>query len=67
MEKREINELFTPSGCLTEEALFRHTNGLLQAAELRLVDNHVRTCELCALALEGFALAGPFGQARGRL
>lgn len=59
MGKGEINELFTPSGCLTEEALFRHTNGLLQAAELRLVDDHVKACELCALALEGFELAGP--------
>jgi TonB family protein len=57
MEKGETYQLFTPSGCLTEEALFRHTGGLLQAAELRLVDDHVQACELCALALEGFALA----------
>lgn len=59
MGEGETYELFTPSGCLTEETLFRHTNGLLQTAELRLVDDHVRVCELCALALEGFALAGP--------
>lgn len=59
MGKGKIYELFTPSGCLTEEALFRHTNGLLQATELRLVDDHVLVCELCALALEGYSLAGP--------
>ncbi len=59
MEKGESHKLFTPSGCLTEEALFRHSRGLLQAAELQHADNHIQTCELCALALEGYALTTP--------
>lgn len=59
MEKGESQKLFTTSGCLTEETLFRHCSGLLQAAELQLVDDHVQACELCSLALEGYALTTP--------
>jgi TonB family protein len=44
------NNFFTPSGCLTAEALERQARGLLHDEQ---VDAHLASCELCSDSLEG--------------
>lgn len=59
MEKGRNNILFTPSGCLTEKALVMFTRGLLSEKETSSVNDHMRVCEMCAYAADGYLLAGP--------
>jgi TonB family protein len=49
-------ELFTPSGCLTGEALSALTAGTLTESELKAASDHLLTCPLCADAAEGMTL-----------
>lgn len=51
--------LFVPSGCLSREGLLLFELGKLNAQETALVKAHLQTCELCALAAEGLAMADP--------
>ena len=53
----EQNKLFTPSGCLTGDTLLRCGRGLLLPEEKTLADTHLKQCELCSLALEGFMVS----------
>jgi len=58
MEKGLNNTLFTPSGCLTEKGLSLYTHGLLTEEETGAIRSHLKACEMCAAAAEGFLLAG---------
>jgi len=49
-------DLFTTSGCLTQEALKRYSSDLLTNLQKEEVNGHLETCELCSDALEGMQL-----------
>ena len=51
--------LFGPSGCLSREGLLLFELGKLNAQETALVKAHLQTCEFCAMAAEGLAMADP--------
>lgn len=57
MELKKDYPLFSPSGCLSEEGLLLRKLGLLSQDDLREIDKHLESCELCAAAAEGFAQA----------
>jgi TonB family protein len=48
--------LFSPSGCLTLEAMNRYQASELTESEKREIDDHLNGCELCCDALEGLRL-----------
>ncbi len=48
--------IFTPSGCLTGEALLQLVNGLLKGKTLSEAQNHIAECPLCADAAEGLKM-----------
>jgi hypothetical protein len=58
--KAEYRILFDTSGCLMQNTIVLFIDGKLTEAELRKVENHALSCELCADALEG---AGHFKSA----
>jgi TonB family protein len=58
MEKERNIILFMPSGCLTEKGLSLFAHGLLPAEETDAVRSHMQACEFCAMAAEGYMLAG---------
>jgi len=45
--------LFSPSGCLSSEAMKRIINSNLEKENLELAQNHINECELCSDAIEG--------------
>lgn len=49
-------DLFTTSGCLTQEVLKRYSSDLLTNLQKEEVNGHLETCELCSDALEGMQL-----------
>jgi TonB family protein len=51
-----ISVLFTPSGCLTGDALLLYVNGTLKGSELIRAQQHVSACALCADAVDGLRL-----------
>ena len=53
--KNSQHNLFSPSGCLTPEAFTLLGEDKLTAQERQLALDHLRSCELCSLALEGLA------------
>lgn len=53
---KRTHGLFTPSGCLTVEALQKSVSSMLTAEEQEVVDMHLVECELCREALDGLAL-----------
>lgn len=59
MDKGRKYILFTPSGCLSDEGLSLFTRGMLVDSEIETVKNHLQSCELCALAFEGYLSADP--------
>lgn len=59
MEEKPTYQLFTRSGCLTPEGMARFADNKLSRSELDLVNNHLKECELCSLAMEGFMLYPP--------
>ncbi len=59
MSKSEHNpggSVFSPSGCLTEDALFLCRVNRLPAREQHLAERHLLECELCRDAMEGISL-----------
>lgn len=48
--------LFTPSGCLTGEALILFVSESLNGAELATAEQHIAECALCADAADGLRL-----------
>lgn len=49
------HELFSDSGCLSQEALERYLGHLLTDDELKIVDEHLSSCPLCSDAVEGLS------------
>ncbi|MCF8405837.1 MAG: energy transducer TonB [Bacteroidales bacterium] len=49
-------QIFTPSGCLTWEAMKAYHQKALNAEVKIKADNHLHECELCRDALEGYSL-----------
>ena len=54
--RNQSSALFTPSGCLTSEALMHFVNGSLPGADKQEANNHIDTCPLCADAAEGLRM-----------
>jgi len=48
------DRLFGPGGCLTALALRSYADGSLGSNYRKQVDDHIRKCQLCAEALQGF-------------
>ncbi len=48
--------IFTPSGCLTGDALLQLVSGLLKGKTLLQAQNHIEECPLCADAAEGLKM-----------
>ena len=48
--------LFTPSGCLTGDALMLFVNGSLKGVELTNAEQHMAVCPLCADAADGLRM-----------
>ena len=59
MKNNPEHILFGPSGCLSREGLALFARGKLSMQELAAVKDHLQTCEFCALAVEGMAMADP--------
>ncbi|MBN1416787.1 MAG: energy transducer TonB [Bacteroidales bacterium] len=53
-ENDKIQDLFIPSGCLSNYALMRYVEGKLNPQEKKLADLHLKDCELCSDALTGY-------------
>lgn len=49
------HKVFTPSGCLTQEALQAYVKGHCSPEVLRKIEIHLTDCPLCSDATEGFA------------
>jgi TonB family protein len=47
---------FTPSGCLTGDALMSFVSGSLKGSELNQVEQHIAECPLCADAADGLRM-----------
>lgn len=55
MVKSEYSQdLFTPSGCLTLDAINRYHDNRLRQRELQVVKAHLEDCEICSDAVEGY-------------
>ncbi|MCB2221531.1 MAG: energy transducer TonB [Bacteroidetes bacterium] len=54
--KKSTYQLFSPSGCLTQEAMLRYTNSGLSQTEMDQVNKHLDECELCQDAIDGIEL-----------
>lgn len=54
--RKQSSALFTPSGCLTSEALMHFVNGSLPGAEKQRVNDHIQSCQLCADAADGLRM-----------
>lgn len=50
------SSIFTPSGCLGEDALMRVVNGTMSGKQLELANKHIQNCPFCADAAEGLRL-----------
>ncbi len=56
MVKQNNNkELFLPGGCLSVRAIDRYLNSGLSAEDKASVEKHIRECEFCAEAVEGYS------------
>ncbi|MBN2272764.1 MAG: energy transducer TonB [Bacteroidales bacterium] len=53
-EKSKIQDLFTPSGCLSRQGLKRYIEGGLDPEEHKMADMHIKDCALCADAISGY-------------
>jgi len=54
--EKSTYQLFTPSGCLTLDAMQRYQSKSLSDTELKLAEDHIGECELCLDAIEGIDL-----------
>ncbi len=54
--KELTNKYFNESGCLTLEALEKYLNNELDGDDFKIINNHLKECELCSDALEGLEL-----------
>ncbi len=49
-------DIFSPSGCLTEEAMRLFASGSLNTSQSEQVNKHLADCGFCAMAYEGVSL-----------
>jgi len=54
--KNKSSVLFTPSGCLTGDALILFVAGSLEGSKLKKAEQHLEECPLCADAADGLRL-----------
>lgn len=59
--------LFGPGGCLTALALRNYAEGTLGIDDKKQVEEHIKNCQLCAGALQGFLKHGRNGSIRNDL
>jgi hypothetical protein len=52
------NRLFSPGGCLTPLAIRGYLDGTIRLSGRMQVEEHLKTCKLCAEALEGYKSRG---------
>jgi TonB family protein len=55
-KSRKSSTLFTPSGCLTGDALLLFVSDTLKGQELEKAQQHISECPLCADAAEGLKM-----------
>jgi len=55
-QNNQTYNLFTPSGCMTIDALKKHLNSDLTNDEVLQVKEHLESCEMCRDAVEGLEL-----------
>jgi len=48
-----MKDLFTPSGCLSRDALLAYVSGKCTADDTRRIEQHLADCPLCSDAVEG--------------
>jgi TonB family protein len=53
---RRSPDLFTPSGCLTGDALMSFVSGSLKGSTLKNAEQHIADCPLCADAADGLRM-----------
>jgi len=54
--RKQSSALFTPSGCLTSEALMHFVTDSLPNADQQQANNHIQSCPLCADAADGLRM-----------
>jgi TonB family protein len=54
--EKNTYQLFTPSGCLTLDALKKYQSKKISAEELKLAEDHIDDCEFCSDAIDGIEL-----------
>jgi hypothetical protein len=59
MDNKQEYKLFNPAGCLSEQGLKLYGSGMLTEADATLVEKHLESCEMCSMAVEGYALSDP--------
>lgn len=59
MDNKQEYKLFNPAGCLSEQGLKLYGSGMLTEADTTLVEKHLESCEMCSMAVEGYALSDP--------
>ena len=55
-KSNKSSAFFTPSGCLTGDALKQYISGSLSGVELEMAKQHISECPLCADAAEGLSM-----------
>jgi hypothetical protein len=54
MNPTDSKRLFSPGGCLTATTIRNYLNGSLRLSARLQVDEHLKTCPMCAEAMEGY-------------
>jgi len=54
MEAGNKIRLFNRNGCLSRYALYAYTSNSLSRAEMEMIEEHLRKCELCSEAIKGY-------------
>lgn len=47
-------KLFNQNGCLTSIAMHSYVKGTAGKDEIQMIEDHLKTCQLCANAVKGF-------------
>ena len=53
-KEKDTYKIFSTTGCLTEVGLSRYTKHLLSKSELLLAVEHIKSCNLCSDAIDGY-------------
>jgi TonB family protein len=55
-KRNKYDALFTPSGCLTSEAMNKYRDLTLDAGEKSVIEKHLSECNLCSDAMDGLQI-----------